>query len=415
MHAAHCYHRDIAPDNILLTAGGPLLLDFGAARRVIGDMTQALTVILKPGYAPVEQYAEVPAMTQGAWTDLYALACVVYYAITGRTPPSSVERLMDDSSCRWPARGRPLRRELPAGDRRRARGSPTGPAAGCRATARADGRKARARRRGDAWRRGSAASFAGGVAGCIRRRRGHARRLAGDPDRRAERGRAAERGGRRPRRSGRRLRVGANRSPASLAGRTGAARPGRDPLGAQPAPPHADLHRGGDRGRPRDRGGRRLSLPATGRADQSGPCCFAHPRDDARRDDSCRPGGDAASRHAGPCGRSDAEHARPGTHRDPDDSRCAAGTFAGSAARHGRAANARAAQGFAAGAHAAPGTPRAPGSHGGACASRRSRAAADRPAGTREGTRSAQRSHRAGHRSRRPDRGESRGHPVEMQ
>ena len=68
IHAEQCYHRDIAPDNIMLLAGSnrALLLDFGAARRVIGDMTQALTVILKPGYAPVEQYAEMPGMKQGA-------------------------------------------------------------------------------------------------------------------------------------------------------------------------------------------------------------------------------------------------------------------------------------------------------------------------------------------------------------
>jgi serine/threonine protein kinase len=96
MHAAQCFHRDIAPDNILLTSTGPLLLDFGAARRVIGDMTHALTVVLKPGYAPIEQYGDVASMTQGAWTDLYALACVVYFAITGKVPMSSVERLMDD-------------------------------------------------------------------------------------------------------------------------------------------------------------------------------------------------------------------------------------------------------------------------------------------------------------------------------
>ncbi len=96
MHHAHCFHRDIAPDNILLTASGPLLLDFGAARRVIGDMTHALTVVLKPGYAPIEQYGDSPNMAQGAWTDLYALACVVYYAITGKAPMSSVERLMGD-------------------------------------------------------------------------------------------------------------------------------------------------------------------------------------------------------------------------------------------------------------------------------------------------------------------------------
>ena len=96
MHAAQCYHRDIAPDNILLTPRGPLLLDFGAARRVIGDMTHAMTVVLKPGYAPIEQYGDVTSMAQGPWTDLYALGCVVYFAITGKTPTSSVERLMDD-------------------------------------------------------------------------------------------------------------------------------------------------------------------------------------------------------------------------------------------------------------------------------------------------------------------------------
>lgn len=97
IHREQCFHRDIAPDNILLLKDGrPLLLDFGAARRVIGDMTQALTVILKPGYAPVEQYAEVASMKQGAWTDIYALAAVVYYAIMGKTPPPSVGRMMHD-------------------------------------------------------------------------------------------------------------------------------------------------------------------------------------------------------------------------------------------------------------------------------------------------------------------------------
>ena len=97
IHRAQIFHRDIAPDNILLLDGErPLLLDFGAARRVIGDMTQALTVILKPGYAPIEQYAEVPGMKQGAFTDIYALGALIYYAIVGRTPPPSVARMVND-------------------------------------------------------------------------------------------------------------------------------------------------------------------------------------------------------------------------------------------------------------------------------------------------------------------------------
>src|SRR5690606_7374723 len=99
MHAAQCYHRDIAPDNIILLEGSgrPVVLDFGAARRVITDKTQAITVILKPGYAPIEQYAEMPDMSQGAWTDVYALAAVMHVAVCGRAPPLSVARLLSDS------------------------------------------------------------------------------------------------------------------------------------------------------------------------------------------------------------------------------------------------------------------------------------------------------------------------------
>jgi serine/threonine protein kinase len=96
LHAARCFHRDIAPDNILLTEAGPVLLDFGAARRVINDATRTLTVILKEGYAPIEQYGTGPSMPQGPWTDIYALCGVLRYALTGKPPPSAVERLMAD-------------------------------------------------------------------------------------------------------------------------------------------------------------------------------------------------------------------------------------------------------------------------------------------------------------------------------
>jgi hypothetical protein len=97
IHQDHCYHRDIAPDNILMLEEGlPLLLDFGAARRAVGEANQAFTVILKQNYAPIEQYAEMPGMSQGAWTDLYALASVIHFAIDGTAPPPAMSRMMAD-------------------------------------------------------------------------------------------------------------------------------------------------------------------------------------------------------------------------------------------------------------------------------------------------------------------------------
>jgi serine/threonine protein kinase len=98
LHSENYYHRDIAPDNILLVRGRqPMLLDFGAARRVIAGSTKTLTVILKPGFAPIEQYFDSPDMTQGAWTDIYALAAVMHFAITGKAPEPSVGRLVKDN------------------------------------------------------------------------------------------------------------------------------------------------------------------------------------------------------------------------------------------------------------------------------------------------------------------------------
>ncbi|MFZ4624285.1 MAG: protein kinase domain-containing protein [Rhodoferax sp.] len=98
IHNKHCFHRDISPDNIfLLNTGQPVLLDFGAARQVIGNMVNNLTVILKPGYAPIEQYAGDPNMPQGAWTDIYALGAVLHHAILGKAPVVSVGRLIKDT------------------------------------------------------------------------------------------------------------------------------------------------------------------------------------------------------------------------------------------------------------------------------------------------------------------------------
>jgi serine/threonine protein kinase len=93
LHQEDVFHRDIAPDNILLTRdGAPILLDFGAARRVISNHTQAFTAILKPSYAPIEQYAEMSAMRQGPWTDLYALGAVMHFLLSGKPPLPSTAR-----------------------------------------------------------------------------------------------------------------------------------------------------------------------------------------------------------------------------------------------------------------------------------------------------------------------------------
>jgi serine/threonine protein kinase len=97
LHSQNIYHRDVSPENILLLADGrPVLLDFGAARLIVGDATQNLTAILKQGYAPVEQYAESTATKQGAWTDLYALGAVLYFVVSGKAPTASVARLVND-------------------------------------------------------------------------------------------------------------------------------------------------------------------------------------------------------------------------------------------------------------------------------------------------------------------------------
>jgi predicted Ser/Thr protein kinase len=90
-------HRDISPDNIIVQENGDaVLLDFGSARQIIGDLTRGLTVILKPGYAPVEQYAGDASLEQGAFTDIYALSAVMYFAIVGDAPPTSIARMIKD-------------------------------------------------------------------------------------------------------------------------------------------------------------------------------------------------------------------------------------------------------------------------------------------------------------------------------
>ncbi len=97
MHRVDVFHRDIAPDNILWCADNrPVLLDFGAARHALTDRTQSLTAILKPQFAPIEQYADSKAMRQGPWTDVFALASTCYFMLTGRPPLPATARILSD-------------------------------------------------------------------------------------------------------------------------------------------------------------------------------------------------------------------------------------------------------------------------------------------------------------------------------
>ena len=91
VHDSGMIHRDIAPDNImLLKDGGVRLIDFGAARHAVHDCGKSMTVIIKDGYSPEEQYNS--HSVQGPAADVYALSATLYQMITGITPPGAIER-----------------------------------------------------------------------------------------------------------------------------------------------------------------------------------------------------------------------------------------------------------------------------------------------------------------------------------
>lgn len=111
VHKQEIIHRDISPDNIMLLKDGTMkVVDFGAARSFGEQNDKSKSVLLKPGYAPEEQYRT--RGKQGPWTDVYALCATMYKCITSVTPLEAMERLRKDEM-KWPTEmGIPISKNL---------------------------------------------------------------------------------------------------------------------------------------------------------------------------------------------------------------------------------------------------------------------------------------------------------------
>lgn len=100
VHSSQLLHLDIKPANIYLRQqdGSPVLLDFGAARQVIGHDVPQLRTMHTPGYAAPEQYEKGPQQQEllGPWTDMYGIGATLYACLGGKPPPSAQLRLERD-------------------------------------------------------------------------------------------------------------------------------------------------------------------------------------------------------------------------------------------------------------------------------------------------------------------------------
>lgn len=95
VHSTGMVHRDISPDNLFVQNNGTIkLIDFGAARESYGYEDKTLSIVLKPNFAPPEQFQK--KSRQGPWTDIYALGATIYKVLTGKMPPESIGRYMED-------------------------------------------------------------------------------------------------------------------------------------------------------------------------------------------------------------------------------------------------------------------------------------------------------------------------------
>lgn len=97
VHENGIIHRDISPDNIIVTEDDKLVLvDFGSARQVDVMNDRSLTVMIKRGYSSPEQYRS--RGEQGAWSDVYAICATIYFMLAGKAPDEAIDRILDDET-----------------------------------------------------------------------------------------------------------------------------------------------------------------------------------------------------------------------------------------------------------------------------------------------------------------------------
>ncbi|MGO8954775.1 MAG: serine/threonine protein kinase, partial [Rhodomicrobium sp.] len=96
VHSNGLLHRDISPDNIIVRQDNtPVLIDFGSARRAQTG-AENMSAVVKAGFSPLEQYSTV-ASDQGPWSDIYSLGGTLYFAVTGKAPPPSPDRILNET------------------------------------------------------------------------------------------------------------------------------------------------------------------------------------------------------------------------------------------------------------------------------------------------------------------------------